>query len=100
MTYIILPSKRFRKAANTYAKGGRRKVLDALAEAIELLTIHDERSLLVLSTHWRDHELKGNKKGIRELHVGQDELLLYAIDRNQHIVKLLDIVSHEDLRKQ
>ena len=69
-------------------------MIEAAAEVIDLLAIHDTRSLYMLRSRWRDHELKGNKKGIRELHLGQDVLLLYEIDAEQRIIKLLDIVSH------
>ncbi len=100
MTYVILPSKRFQKSTNKFAKAGMKRVLEAASEAIDLLATHDDRSNYVLSTRWKDHELKGNKKGIRELHLGQDELLLYSIDQDLKIVKLLDIVSHEELKKQ
>lgn len=37
---------------------------------------------------------------MRELHLTQDDLLLYEVDDDVSIVKLLDIVSHEDLRRQ
>lgn len=49
---------------------------------------------------WRDHALKGDKQGLRELHLGQDDLLLYDIDEALHIIKLVDIVNHEELRKR
>ncbi len=100
MTYIIVPTKPFTKAARKLRKGGKKHLLALLAEVIDLLAIHDNRSLFMLSTRWRDHELKGNKKGIRELHLNQDDLLLYDIDEAQQIIKLLDIVNHEELRKQ
>jgi len=40
-----------------------------------------------------------NKRGIRELHLGFDDLLLYCIDEGTRTIELLDIVSHEELRK-
>lgn len=100
MSYTIFPSKRFQKAAKKYLKGGRNFILDAAREVIDLLVLHDDRSLFMLGTRWRDHALKGNKNGIRELHLSQDELLLYSIDEELKLIKLLDIVSHEELRKQ
>ena len=100
MTSTVVPSQRFQKAVRKYHRGGRRRILQATAEAIELLTVHDDRSLFVLGTRWRDHALKGRKQGLRELHVSQDDLLLYAIDEELHLIKLLDIVSHEELRKR
>lgn len=75
-------------------------MLEAAAEVIDLLALHDDRSLFMLCTRWRDHTLKGNRQGIRELHLSQDALLLYSIDEELRIIKLLDIVSHEELRKQ
>ena len=100
MNYTIVPSKRFRKAVRKYKKSGRTLILRAAAEVIDLLAIHDARSQYVLGTRWRDHALKGDKQGIRELHLSQDDLLLYAVDEQLQIIKLLDIVSHEELRKQ
>lgn len=75
-------------------------MLETAKEVIDLLAVRDNRALFVLSTRWRDHALKGNKHGIRELHLSQDDLLLYAIDEELQIIKLLDIVNHEDLRKK
>lgn len=100
MTYIILPSKRFEKALKKHHTSGKKQVIAALAEVIDLLALHDTRSLYMLSSRWRDHELKGNKKGIRELHLDYDVLLLYAVDEEQCIIKFLDIVSHDELKKQ
>ena len=100
MRYTVVPSKRFQKTARTYQKGGRTRLLRAAAEALDLLAIHDQRSLFVLGTRWRDHELTGDKDGIRELHLSQDDLLLYSVDDALRIIKLLDIVSHEELRKK
>lgn len=100
MTYVILPSKRFQKALQKHHTSGRKQVVAALAEVIDLLALRDSRSLYMLSSRWSDHELKGNKKGIREMHLDHDVLLLYVVDEEQHITKLLDIVSHDDLKKQ
>jgi len=75
-------------------------VLEAAEEAIRLLTVHDDRSLFILSTRWKDHALKGDKRSIRELHLGFDDLLLYRINHEAFVIELLDIVSHEELEKQ
>ena len=97
--YTLFPSKRFQKAVENYRKGGRKRLLLAAEEAIELLALHDNRSLFMLGTRWKDHALVGNKFGIRELHLSQDDLLLYSVDEDARIIKLLDIVSHEELKK-
>jgi len=97
--FTIVASKRFLKAAKRYKQGGKRRILELAEEAINLLSAHDPKSFLILGTRFRDHALKGNKRGIRELHLGFDDLLLYCIDEGTRTVELLDIVSHEELRK-
>lgn len=99
MSFKIVPSKRFLKAAKKYKKRGRKDVLESAEEVIHLLSVHDQRSLYVLGTRWRDHSLKSNKAGIRELHLGFDDLLLYTVDTGTSTIELLDIVSHEELSR-
>lgn len=100
MSLTIVPSKRFLKAIKKCHKGGRRQILGAAEEVIHLLSVHDRESLIALGTRWRDHALKGDKRGIRELHLSLDDLLLYRIDEEASVIELLDIVSQEELRKQ
>jgi mRNA interferase YafQ len=100
VSYQIVPSKRFLKALKKCQKGGRRHVLASAEEAIHLLCVRDRESLAALVARWRDHPLTGDKQGIRELHLGHDDLLLYAVDDELELLKLLDIVNHEELRKQ
>ena len=100
MSFSVAFSRRFLKTAKKYRLGGKRKILEVAEEATHLLSVHDSRSLFVLSKQWKDHALKGNKQGIRELHLSQDELLLYAIDNKTSTVELIDIISHEELRSQ
>ena len=64
-----------------------------------LLCLRDERSLFLLGTRWRDHALKGDKRGLRELHLSADDLLLYTLDEEASVIELLDIVNHEELRR-
>lgn len=75
-------------------------VMCLFEEAVHLLSVHDARSLFELATRWHDHALRGNKHGIRELHLNLDDLLLYRVDQKSHTIELLDIVNHEELRKQ
>jgi mRNA interferase YafQ len=98
--HLIVYAKRFRKTVKKYQKSGNRYILDAVTEAIALLAVHDREALHALGTIWRDHALKGDKAGTRELHLSQDDLLLYRIDEVTSTIELLDIVSHEELRKQ
>jgi addiction module RelE/StbE family toxin len=100
VSYQIVPSKRFLKAVRKLQRGGNRSTVEAAEEAIHLLSVHDAWSLFVLGTRWRDHVLKGDKRGIRELHLSLDDLLLYRLDDEASTVELLDIVTHEDLRRK
>jgi mRNA interferase YafQ len=98
--YRISPSRQFLKTVRRYARSGRNKVVDAIPEVADLLATHDNRALFVLHRHWRDHALKGNQRGIRELHLDADDLLLYCIHEEAREIEFIDIVSHEELRKQ
>ena len=99
MKFTIVPSKRFLKAAKKSRRGGKKYILEAAEEAIDLLSMHTTETLSILAMQWRDHGLKGDKRGIRELHLSLDDLLLYRTDDDASIIELLDIVSHEELRK-
>jgi mRNA interferase YafQ len=99
MRFTIVPSKRFSKAARKYQKGGRHLILEAAEKAIHLLSLHDRESLVALATRWRDHAITGDKRGIRELHLSLDDLLLYCLDHQTKTIELLDIVNHEELRR-
>ena len=100
MSFSVVPSKDFRKALKQYQRAGNKNILAYAFEVIELLKVHDARALFVLSTRWRDHALKGDKEGIRELHLSADDLLLYRVYERTSTIELLDIVSHEELRKK
>lgn len=76
------------------------RVSQAAEEVIQLLSAHDSRALYVLHERWKDHPLKGNKEGIRELHLGMDDLLLYSVDEKAQAIELIDIITHEQLRKK
>lgn len=49
--------------------------MEKIKEVMLLLIANDEP----LAAEWKDHELKGNWSGFRELHVGGDFLLIYKI---------------------
>lgn len=46
---------------------------------------------------YQDHELKGNYKGCRELHITPDWLLIYEIDKETVILYLTRTATHSDL---
>jgi mRNA interferase YafQ len=45
---------------------------------------------------YKDHELKGNLKGVRELHLKPDDLLLYIKIEKRNIT-LIDIGNHANV---
>ncbi|MBI1812999.1 type II toxin-antitoxin system mRNA interferase toxin, RelE/StbE family [Candidatus Peregrinibacteria bacterium] len=81
-------------------RAGRQDVVSSAKEVSLLLAVLNAPARFVLREEWRDHALKGNMQGIRELHLGYDELLLYAIDEERKEVHLLEVVNHEQLRKK
>jgi mRNA interferase YafQ len=67
------------------------EVLEELKVVLELLV--NEKPL---PKKYLDHELKGKFKGIRELHLKPDDLLLYLVFQTQKVV-LMGLGSHSEL---
>ena len=97
---FIVRTRIFTKAAVKYIRAGNRRILRSLEQVIGLLSILDNQSVTELRVRWRDHVLTGDKCGMRELHLGFDDLLLYRIHEKEQVIELLDIVNHEQLRKR
>ena len=95
----ITRTRRLQKVVERFARSGREQVLHALHEVIALLVAFDPPAQNLLRERYRDHALRGDKKGIRELHLAQDDLLLYWVQIDKHHIVLLDIVTHEELRR-
>lgn len=70
----------------------RGKNLSLLEEVIDTL-----RQGKALEERFRDHELKGNRKGFRECHIQPDWLLIYLIEDDILTLTLVDTGSHSDL---
>ena len=67
---------------------------EKLATAVEALLAEDRD---VLSTKYKDHALKGNWKGYRELHIEGDWLLIYKVEREELLLVLTRTGSHDTL---
>lgn len=81
--------KSFRKTFKKYQNNI--KVLQELEKVIEILALDKN-----LPEKYRDHELTGNFKGIRELHLFPDDLLMYyKVEENELV--LVAIGSHSEL---
>ena len=83
-------SKRFKKSLKKYKNN--KKVLQELQRVIEFL-IYEKN----LPVKYRDHELTGNFKSIRECHLKPDALLLYFVVDVKGVLKLYDLGSHSEV---
>lgn len=68
--------------------------INELKKAVETLVAQDKE---LLSTKYKDHPLKGQWKGYRELHIQGDWLLIYKIDHKKIILTLTRTGSHDEL---
>ena len=83
----IIKYKKFSK--NLKKLKHKKNILDELGLVLSFL-----RNEKTLPKKYKDHELKGKLAGIRELHLGYDDLLLYfIIDEHRQLV-LVDIGTH------
>ena len=82
-------TKTFKKCLKKYRY--KEVVLAELKKIVDLL-IHDQP----IPAKYCDHELKGEYKGIRELHLKPDELLLY-VKIHQEKVTLMALGSHSEI---
>ncbi|MCP4473338.1 MAG: type II toxin-antitoxin system YafQ family toxin [Gammaproteobacteria bacterium] len=87
----IFETRRFKKDLKNYKNN--RSVLLELKKVINVF-IEDK----ALPAKYKDHELKGQYKGIRELHLKPDDLLMY-VKAEHESVTLLAIGSHSKLFK-
>lgn len=93
MKYRLVHTPAFRRDVRAAEK--RNYNLAALSEVLELL-----RSGERLPEKYRDHPLKGNLKGFRELHIEPDWLLVYIRNKRELILTLSRTGSHAELLKK
>lgn len=68
--------------------------MEKLREPIELIVKGDTGTL---KRKYKDHALKGDLKGKRELHIEGDWLLVYQIENNNLELWLLATGSHDEV---
>ncbi|MCI6664133.1 MAG: type II toxin-antitoxin system YafQ family toxin [Spirochaetia bacterium] len=90
MKYKVIPTNKFKKEYKLALKRGKK--IEKLHEVVELL-VKD----LELPASLCDHELKGNWKNHRELHIEGDWLLIYQKIEDILILELTRTGSHSDL---
>lgn len=87
----IVVSSRFRKDVKRAEKRG--KDMAKLREVLTLLVLQDD-----LPSEYRDHALRGDWRGFRDLHIEPDWLLLYRVTDNE--VQLARTGTHSDLFRE
>ena len=93
MKYDVQFTNQFKKDLKLAKK--QNKNLDKLFEAIEILVNGG-----TLEAKYRDHDLAGNYKGVRECHIEPDWLLIYEIQNNILVLMLYRLGAHSELFKK
>ncbi|MCL2081469.1 MAG: type II toxin-antitoxin system YafQ family toxin [Oscillospiraceae bacterium] len=88
--YKILPTPKFKKNIRLLEKRGCNMSL--LYDVIGKLANGE-----TLSAQYRDHPLKGNRKGYRDCHILSDWVLIYRIDRDILTLILYETGTHADI---
>ena len=65
-----------------------------LEKVVKLLVTNNQDELI---RKYKDHALKGNWKGYRELHLDNDWILIYKIDDKNLILTMTRTGSHDEL---
>ncbi len=89
--YQVHFSKAYKKSIKKLVKNGKVKLVD-VDVVIDLIACGT-----VLPIKYRDHKLHGEYEGYRECHIQGDLLLVYQIIKNELVLILIDIGTHNDL---
>lgn len=90
--YEIQQTSKFKKALKLMIK--RHLPIDELRKVVTKL-----QNNIPLEEKYCDHELRGNKSGIRECHIQNNWLFEYKKNDTFLILTLIDTGSHSDLFK-
>lgn len=91
--YRIKIHKKFEKSLEKLKKKGlKQKHVDGLYIAVGILSKGKK-----LDSSYCDHKLHGEYDGYRECHIQGDLLLVYQIIKNELVLVLIDIGTHNDL---
>ena len=89
----VVRGNKFNKSIKKYKN--KKKELQEFYKVLDFLINEKE-----IPKKYKDHELKGNMKGIRELHLGFDDLLLYFIKNEENELILVDMGTHSHTLKK
>ncbi|MBO7163183.1 MAG: type II toxin-antitoxin system YafQ family toxin [Spirochaetaceae bacterium] len=93
MKYKVILSNTFVKDLERVIKQG--KNIAELDKVVQLLQTGEK-----LPDRYKDHQLKGNMKQFRELHIQPDWLLIYIRNKKELILTLSRTGSHAELLKK
>lgn len=93
MKYEVILSNTFVKDLERVIKQG--KNIAELDKVVQLLQTGEK-----LPDRYKDHQLKGNMKQFRELHIQPDWLLIYIRNKKELILTLSRTGSHAELLKK
>lgn len=65
-----------------------------LEKVVNLLLTNNQDELKI---KYKDHALKGNWQGYRELHLEKNWLLIYKIDMNKFILTMIRTGTHDEI---
>jgi mRNA interferase YafQ len=90
MNYDVVSTRLFRKQLKKTERQGksRQKIRDV---------IYNLANGWSLPVSFNVHPLKGKFKGVYELHIEPDLLLIYRYNHNDHVLQLIQIGSHSEL---
>ena len=88
--FKIQASSKFKRQLKSIVSQG--KDIQKLNEVVEIL-----QNGGILPPKFKDHKLKGSKRGLRECHVEPDWLLIYKIEKTDLLLMLIETGSHSEL---
>ncbi|MDR2558861.1 MAG: type II toxin-antitoxin system YafQ family toxin [Oscillospiraceae bacterium] len=88
--YKPQPTVKFKRDVKTLKKRGYD--LSLLEDVVEKLANGE-----ALPEKYRDHALKGNRKGYRDCHIQSDWVLIYRIDKDVLTLVLSETGTHADV---
>lgn len=86
----IVASNRFKRDLKLAIRRGYK--IELLEDVVNKLADRE-----ILDEKYRDHELSGDFKGLRECHITPDWLLVYQVMENELVLYLSRTGTHSDL---